>query len=331
MVLRVGLVGLGVMGKHHARVLSSLDAVELVGVVDPGFPGESIGGCAIYGSVHELVDLQIDYCVIASPTDLHRSLGDTFAAAGVHALIEKPLADTSTAAAELVTAFESAGLIAAVGHIERYNPALMEARRRVQAGQLGRILQVATRRQGPFPARISDVGVVKDLATHDIDLTAWITGQTYSSVSAQVSYRAGRPHEDMVVASGSLSEGTIFTHTVNWLSPFKERTVVITGEDGALVADTLSADVTFYANGVLATEWDELAAFRGVREGDVIRYAIAKPEPLKTEHENFRDAVLGKPAEIVTAREGLKAVSVAEAMLQSAASCSTVMLDEGPQ
>lgn len=329
MNLRAGLVGLGVMGKHHARVLASLDGVELVSIVDPLFAGQEVSGRRVAGDVRELLDLGLDYCVIASPTDLHEELGVRLASHGVSALLEKPLAHTASAAETLVQSFEAAGLVAGVGHIERYNPALLEARARIRQGQLGRILQVVTRRQGPFPARISDVGVVKDLGTHDLDLTSWITGQRYSSVSAEVSCTTGRPHEDLVVVVASLEAGVIVSHVVNWMSPFKERTIVITGEHGAFVADTLTADLTFYANGVLDTEWDEIASFRGVREGDVVRYAIAKPEPLRTEHENFRDAVLGKEAEVVSLRDGLQAVQVSEAILTSAQSGSVVHLEPG--
>jgi len=242
--------------------------------------------------------------------------------------VEKPLASDPIAAKRLTEAFENAGLVGAVGHIERYNPALQQARSRIQDGELGQLFQVLTRRQGPFPARIADVGVVKDLATHDIDLTSWITQQKYRAVSARTAHRAGREYEDLVAVVGTLADGTIASHTVNWLSPFKERRTIITGERGAFIADTLTADLTFYANGSMATEWSDMALFRGVSEGDVIRYAIAKPEPLRTEHEKFRDAVLGKSTDIVTMREGMATVVVADAILQSAYSGHTVEILE---
>jgi predicted dehydrogenase len=201
---------------------------------------------------------------------------------------------------------------------------LQEARRRLD--QLGTLYQVVTRRQGPFPARIADVGVVKDLATHDIDLTAWVTGQKFTTVSAQTAHRSGREHEDMVAVVASLSGGTISNHLVNWLSPLKERVTILTGEKGAFVADTLTADLTFYANGTVTSNWDEIAQFRGVSEGDVIRYAYPKHEPLKMEHENFRDAVLGKDADIVTMEQGLSTVVVAEAIIKSAKEQCTVQI-----
>ena len=104
----------------------------------------------------------------------------------------------------------------------------------------------------------------------------------------------------------------------------KERVTVVTGERGTFVADTLHADLTFHANGVVPTEWDDIARFRGVTEGDVVRYAISKPEPLRIEHETFRDAVLGKDTDIVTMQQGLATVVVAEACLISAREGRTV-------
>ena len=167
---------------------------------------------------------------------------------------------------------------------------------------------------------------MKDLATHDIDLTAWVSQQRFTSVSARTAFRSGRKYEDLVAVVGALEDGTVTNHLINWLSPLKERVTIITGERGTFVADTLSADLTFYANGSVPTAWSGISQFRGVSEGDVIRYAIAKPEPLRVEHENFRDAVLGKNADIVTMEQGLTTVLVAEAMIESAITGSTVDL-----
>lgn len=321
--LRAGLVGLGMMGRHHARILGSLPGVDFVGVADAvGDPKSVANGCRFVKTVSELVALGIDYAIVAVPTIYHLEVGMELASAGIHAMVEKPLSHDTTSSKELVKAFTNAGLLGTVGHIERYNPALQEARRRL--GQLGSIYQVVTRRQGPFPSRIADVGVVKDLATHDIDLTSWLVGHSYESVSAYTASRMGREHEDLVAVVGKLQDGLITNHLVNWLSPFKERVTVLTGENGAFVADTLTGDLTFYANGTVTSSWGEIEQFRGISEGDVIRYAIPKQEPLRMEHENFRDAILGKPADIVTMEQGLATVLIAEAIIASARANQTV-------
>ncbi|MFF3202350.1 MULTISPECIES: Gfo/Idh/MocA family protein [unclassified Streptomyces] len=325
--LRAGLVGLGSMGRHHARVLSGLEGVDLVGVVDP--MGDKFGaaqGAPILNTVEELIALGVDYAVVACPTALHEPVGLALAEAGVCALVEKPVADTVEGARRLVEAFESRGLVAGVGHIERCNPALMSLRARLEAGELGDVYQVVTRRQGPFPHRIADVGVVKDLATHDIDLTGWVTGRQYVSIAAHTVSKSGREHEDMVSAVGRLDDGTMVNHLVNWLSPLKERFTSVTGERGCFIADTLTADLTFHSNAAVTTEWEALQAFRGVSEGDMIRYAIPKREPLQVEHELFRDAVLGKPADICTLRQGMRTVEVAAALLESATNNTSVTL-----
>jgi UDP-N-acetylglucosamine 3-dehydrogenase len=323
-VLRAGLVGLGAMGRNHARVLGLLDGVELVGALDPAPAVSHPYGVPVVREIDELIALGIDYAVVACPTALHEEIGLRLAEAGVHALIEKPIAPSVEAAQRLVDAFEQRGLVGAVGHIERFNPALQSLRSRLEAGDLGDIYQIVTRRQGPFPGRIADVGVVLDLATHDIDLTAWVTGRPYRHIAARTVSRSGRPHEDMVSAVAELDGGVMANHLVNWLSPFKERSTVITGARGSFIADTLTADLTFYANGAVDTEWEALRAFRGVAEGDMIRYAIPKREPLLVEHERFRDTVLGKQTDIVTLRQGMRTVEVAAAVLESARTGQTV-------
>ena len=327
--LRAGLVGLGQMGRHHARVLRALDGVDFLAAVDPGGdPHGALLGEPLLAEVADLIALKPDYVVVACPTGLHEEVALALAGAGIAALIEKPLAADTPAAQRVVAAFESRGLVGAVGHIERYNPSLQSMRTRLEAGDLGDLFQVATRRQGPFPNRIADVGVVKDLATHDLDLTGWVTGAQYKSVAARTAHRSGRPHEDLVTVLGELDSGVIANHLVNWLSPLKERVSIVTGERGCFAADTLTADLTFFANGSTRTEWDAVSAFRGVSEGDVTRYAIPKREPLAVEHETFRDAVDGKDdAGIVTLRQGLRAVMVAEAVLDSARSGETLPLE----
>ena len=323
--LRVGVLGLGSMGRHHVRNARNTEGFELVAVADPG--GDRFGvASSLPGrdSVSAMIEVGIDAAIVAVPTVFHEEAALALAEAGVHALVEKPLAASVESGQRVAEAFKSAGLIGAVGYVERCNPALLEMRKRLAEGQLGDVYQVVTRRQSPFPARISDVGVVKDLATHDVDLAAWVAGSEYKEIYAQTAHRSGREHEDMVVASGSFKNGVLVNHLVNWLTPFKDRTTIVTGEHGALVADTAMGDLTFYENGDMPLQWDQIAAFRGVSEGTVTRYALAKREPLAVEHEHFRDAILGKGNEHVSMEEGLNALKVVEGILASAASGQAV-------
>jgi UDP-N-acetylglucosamine 3-dehydrogenase len=329
--LRAGLVGLGSMGRNHCRLLRDIEHVELVGVCDPaGDPAGIAGDSPVLRELDELIALGLDLCVVAAPTAAHEETALRLADAGVATLIEKPLAADVGTAERIVERFASRGVLGAVGHVERFNPALRELRRRLEDGQLGEVYQVATRRQGPFPARIADVGVVLDLASHDLDLTSWVAERRFVTVSAQMAHRSGREHEDLVAVVGTLEGGLVTNHLVNWLTPFKERVTVVTGELGSFVADTLSADLTFHRNGSVRSEWDAMAVFRGVSEGDTLRYAIAKPEPLRSELLGFVEAVRGvEGADMVSLQEGLHVVRVADAVLASGATGRVVAVD-GP-
>lgn len=327
MTIKYGLIGLGMMGRHHARVIREVEGIDLIAVADAmGDPHGVAGETPMFDSVQGLIDAGVDAVVVAVPTKFHEEVGLALAEAGVHALIEKPVAHELQAAERLVSAFDAAGKVAAVGHVERFNPALISLRERIAAGDLGEVYQIQTRRQGPFPARIADVGVVKDLGSHDIDLTAWLAQSQYASLAAQTTHRSGRAHEDMVSITGKLANGIMVNHIVNWLTPFKERLTLVTGERGAFVADTLTADLTFYENGTHAGSWDAVAAFRGVSEGTVTRFALEKREPLRSEHEAFRDAILGVRSDAVTLREGTETLRVAEAAIESAKSGTSLDL-----
>lgn len=326
--LRAGLVGIGMMGRNHARVLHAVDGVDLVAVADPGGDRHGMAGAAaVVDTVAQMVEVGLDLAVVATPTAFHLDAGLELAAAGVPTMIEKPLATDAQESLKLVEAFEGAGLVNAVGHVERCNPALLALRERLEAGALGELYQVATRRQGPFPNRVSDVGVVKDLATHDIDLTSWVISSPYRSVSAHTAHKSGREHEDLISITAQMEDDTVVSHLVNWLSPLKERITVVTGERGTFVADTLQGDLTFHENGLIPTEWDQISSFRGVTEGNSTRFAIAKPEPLRVELERFRDAVRGAGEGIVSMREGMRTVAVADACIQSARESRTVRVE----
>ncbi len=328
MSIRMGVIGLGMMGRHHARVAREVEGVELVAVADAmGDPHRVAGDLPLFSSVSDLLGHGVDAAIVAVPTQFHESVGLELAAAGVHALIEKPIAESLAEGTRLVDAFSKSGLVGAVGHIERFNPALVELRKRLESGELGQVHQIHTRRQGPFPARIADVGVIKDLGSHDFDLTSWLAKSPYANVSAQTAFKSGRAHEDMVTVSAKLQNGIITNHLVNWLTPFKERMTIVTGERGSFVADTLTADLTFFENGTIDTDWDALTAFRGVSEGTVTRFALDKREPLKAEHEAFRDRVLGKSSESVTMQQGLEVLRVCEASIESSRSGETVHLE----
>lgn len=323
--LRYGMLGIGSMGRHHVRNIRALDGVELVAIADPyGDKFGVAGDLEVLPGVDALIDTGIDAAVVAVPTAQHFETVMKLAEAGIHTLVEKPLAFSVAQGEAMVAAFEERGLVGAVGYVERCNPALIEMRARVAEGQLGKVYQVLSRRQSPFPARIADVGVVKDLATHDVDIQMWIAGAPFSSICAQTAQQTGREYEDMVTASGMLSNGVLSNLLVNWLTPFKERVTAVLGEKGMLVAETVMGDLTYYANGTEELGWDQIRNFRGVSEGEIVRYALKKREPLAVEHEHFRDAILGRGSDHVSMREALTTMKVIQGILDSSATGESV-------
>jgi predicted dehydrogenase len=240
-------------------------------------------------------------------------------------LIEKPLAASAPEAERIAESCVNAGVVAAVGHVERFNPALQELRRRLLSGQIGRLFTASTVRSGPFPARVQDVGVVKDLATHDIDLVSWLSGSRIVSVAAQTQFLTGRDHEDLVLITGALESGAAFNIVVDWVSPAKVRRTRVLGERGMLEADTLSADLFFYENAEVDVSWAAAQQFRGVSEGNVTRYALERREPLAVELDAFLDRLEDRPGpEVVSLAAGTEIVRVAEAVLEAARRGQTV-------
>jgi predicted dehydrogenase len=165
------------------------------------------------------------------------------------------------------------------------------------------------------------VGVVKDLASHDIDLVSWIANSRYASVDARITHRSGRSNEDLLIAVASLDNGTVVDHMVNWLSPYKERVTTVLGEKGLMVADTLNTKLTYIENGLLHKAWDETTGFKGVSEGEVRDFQLGTTEPLKLEHLSFQsDIRAGKVVDSVSLAEGLEVLRVAELMVSRAKS-----------
>jgi predicted dehydrogenase len=307
---------MGAMGVNHARILHGLEDVDFIGFFD-SFNSKIYNDFTRFNTYTELLKSNLDYCVIAAPTHAHKELAIQAIDFGVSILIEKPLAPNYHDACAIRDHSVKNQIKVGIGHIERYNAAIQQLKLKLERSELGKIYQISTRRQGPFPSRITDVGVVKDLATHDIDLTSWITMSSYESVYAQTAHKSGREHEDLVSVIGRLENGIIVNHNINWLSPLKERKVMVTGEKGTYVVDILRSDLTFYANGTSLVSQPVIAHFSGMTQGDVIQYSFDKPEPLLVEHVNFRDSLLGLNGKIVSVSEGCEIVRVADSILQS--------------
>ena len=325
--LRAGVVGLGMMGRNHVRVWDeAVDGVDLVAVADPdsGAVRQAAAGRTArgYASVEEMLASEsIDLLSIVAPTSLHLPIALAALGAGVNVLVEKPIASTRAEAEEMMAAATRAGRILTVGHIERFNPAVLELRRRLAAGELGRIFEVRATRLGPFPARIRDVGVVVDLAPHDIDIMRFLLGSDPVRVYAETEQRIHTNHEDLFVGLMKFANGAVGVLDINWLTPTKMRTLSVTGERGMYVADYLSQDLVFYPNPDASHASSGMAAapaVGSVAEGEMTRRSIDRQEPLIVELTAFAHAVRdGGPAP-VDPHEAMVALLLARAMVASA-------------
>ncbi len=259
--LRAGVVGLGMMGRNHVRVWDEgVDGVELVAVADPDLAAVSRATAGRRARGFEdpermFAEEELDLVSIVSPTSLH--LPTTLAAlrAGANVLVEKPIAATREEATEMIGAARDAGRMLTVGHIERFNPAIRELRRRLVEGELGRIFQISATRLGPFPARIRDVGVVVDLAPHDIDIMRYLVGSEPIRIYAETERRIHTEHEDLFNGVLKFANGVVGILDINWLTPTKRRVLTVTGERGMYVADYIAQDLVHYANPEAQQTW----------------------------------------------------------------------------
>jgi UDP-N-acetylglucosamine 3-dehydrogenase len=322
-LVRVAVVGAGAMGRNHLRVLNELEGVELVGVADADQATVARAARSNhtmpYTDYEQLLEVaKPDAVVVAVPTVLHCEVALYALRQGIHVLVEKPITSTEEEARELLAAARDAGVVLTVGHIERYNPAILELHKRLRRGDLGRVFKMHARRLGPFPPRVRDVGVVIDLATHDVDIMRFLSGSEVTRVYAETASKIHTAHEDLLSGLLRFADDSIGVLDINWLTPTKIRELLVTGERGMFHANYLTQDLYFYENNYVKSEWDALSRIEGVSEGDMVRLRIEKAEPLRVELERFISAVRGEEGvELVSGEEGLAALRIARKIVEA--------------
>jgi UDP-N-acetylglucosamine 3-dehydrogenase len=258
---------------------------------------------------------------IVAPTSLHLPVTLAALRSGANVLVEKPIAATRDEATQMIEAAEAAGRMLTVGHIERFNPAIRELRRRLAAGELGRIFQVKATRLGPFPARIRDVGVVVDLAPHDLDVMRYLVDSEPIRLYAETERRIHTEHEDLFNGIIKFANGVVGVLDINWLTPTKRRTLTVTGERGMLLADYIAQDLVLFANPDAPETWENPGAgdrTTSVAEGEMTRYSIRREEPLVVELDEFARAVRDGGPPPVAPRDAMIALLLARTMVESA-------------
>jgi UDP-N-acetylglucosamine 3-dehydrogenase len=304
-LLRVGVIGSGVMGSNHARVFASLPGVQLVGIADPDPRARDIVkqglGCATLDSYDQLLDLGLDAVTIAAPTHLHHDIALQCIARKIHVLVEKPIASTVEEGRDIIAAARRAGVTLMVGHVERFNPAVQAIK---QALAQEDILSIAITRVGPFPPRMSNVGVVIDLAVHDIDLIRWFTDSEIVEVQPQLS-SAVAEREDIALLQFRTASGVLAHINTNWLTPFKARNVTVATRGKYIMGDLLTRQVT------------ECFGFQADGSYSMRHLSVGHDEPLRAELMAFLSAIRSGEPPAVTGEEGVDSLGIAIRCLEN--------------
>jgi len=321
-MLKAAVIGVGSMGRNHARVYRELPDVKLVAVSDVHEPtAQKVAHDLHVDYVTDYKQLfeqyQPDLVSVSVPTAEHYEVVLEAIQRGIHVLVEKPIAATVDEAKLLIAAAKEHKVKLTVGHIERFNPALDELKKRLDSGAIGDVFRVQSRRMGPFPARIRDVGVVVDLASHDVDIVRYILDTDIVRVFAETASNIATDREDMMDAVLRCSNGVIGTLNINWVTPTKIRELTITGTQGMFLVNYLTQELYFYENADATDQWQSLSILKGVSEGTLIRPNIQRQEPLRRELESFVEAVQNEHDPLVSGLDGMKALQIAQAIVRS--------------
>jgi predicted dehydrogenase len=323
-MIGVAVVGVGSMGKNHTRVYREMENVQLLAVVDENPQvADAVGRLyhvPAYHNFREMVENEHPQAVsVTVPTQRHFDVGLALLEAGCHVLVEKPISTTMEEAQTLVETSERLKRVLMVGHIERYNPAVIALKQRLDAGALGRVFQIYARRLGPYPNRIQDVGCVMDLAPHDLDIMRYLTGSEVMRVYAESKSESGRNHEELFTGILRFADGTVGLLEINWLTPTKIRELYVTGERGMFRVNYLTQDLIFYENAeVNNSNFPALNLFRGVSEGAMTKFALSKKEPLRAELEAFISRVEGTNQHYVNGCDAMIALALSKILIESA-------------
>ncbi len=326
MRVKVAVVGAGAMGMNHLRVLRDFneDEIELVGVADSleanlqrAVNRFHVAGFSDYRQMVE--QTAPDLVSVVVPTYLHFAVASYLLERGINVLLEKPMTSSTQEAMTLIELARARGVKLAIGHVERFNPAIIEVKRRLVGGELGQLFHLHARRLGPFPPRIRDVGVTLDLATHDIDVMRYLADAEVTRVYAETQQRIHATHEDVVLGILRFANQTVGMLDVNWLTPTKVRELSVTGERGMYLVNYLTQEVYFYENDYTPTSWDTLRTIAGVSEGTMTRLKVQKAEPLRLEYEDVLVAVRSDCVPKVSGEDGLAVLRVVSRLREAAA------------
>ncbi|MFH1294742.1 MAG: Gfo/Idh/MocA family oxidoreductase [Candidatus Aenigmatarchaeota archaeon] len=315
MVLKTAVIGVGNMGKHHARLYSQLEESELIAVSDlDETAGKEIGenfNCKFYKDYKEMLRKeQIDVVSVVVPTMFHKDVSVACMNAGKHVLVEKPISDSIENATEMLDAAKRNDVKLAVGHIERFNPAVQKLKTLVKEGKLGEITSVMAKRVGLFPPQIKDANVIIDLASHDIDVFNYILEKEPKKIYASAGKALINKREDYAELFMRYN-GTNAIIQVNWITPVKIRNLSVTGTKGYAELNYISQSLTLYESKYERKFGDFGDFVVKFGEPNKIDVPIKKDEPLKLELKSFLKSVETDQEPLVNGKVGLKTLEIA--------------------
>jgi len=292
--MKVGVIGLGAMGRQHTRVYRELGA-ELLGIadIDEKLAGEIAGtyGTRAFTNYEQLLDQGLDAVSIVVPTFLHNEIAMKAISRNISVLVEKPIADTIEKSREIISHARASKVLLMVGHIERFNPAVQKLKEIIDEGVLGDLITLSSRRVGPFVERVKDIGIVVDIGTHDIDIARYIVGtepvETFSKLRG-IKHRKG----DCAFIILEFEKVTASIE-LNWFTPHKVRNLVVTGTKGIAYADYAEQSITIYNS-----DWK-------------MEPKIQSEEPLRAELSHFLHCVETGGIPLISGEEGLKTLEIA--------------------
>lgn len=314
--MNAGVIGVGNMGQHHARNYSEINGINLIAIsdIEPKI-GQSLAKrfkCHYYQDYRELLAKEkLDLVTIAVPTKLHKKVALDCIAKGIHILIEKPIAGSIAEAKEIVAKAKQKGIKFTVGHIERFNPAILKLKEMIDKGRLGKITSIVTRRIGPMPTRIKDANVVIDISVHDIDMMNWFYGRLPDSIAAGGGNALNRTQQDYVNIFLKYGESSGLAQA-NWITPVKIRKIMVSGTKAYAEINYITQEFDLYEVNYTADADDFgefVIKFGEPKEKKIIK--VDNIEPLKAEIKSFIKAIKENSRPMVTAREAIDALDIA--------------------
>jgi UDP-N-acetylglucosamine 3-dehydrogenase len=319
--LKAAVIGAGSMGRHHVRNYFQINKVDLIGICDQY---EKLGkklaeefNTKYYKDYKEMLDVERpDLVSIAAPTNVHYQIALEVIRRKINLLIEKPIAFNINEAEEIIEEAKRARVKLTVGHIERFNPAVIRLKELIREGKLGIIISVMTRRAGTIPARIKDANVVLDIGVHDIDLLNFILDSQPVNVYASGGRAILKKYEDyadIFLEYPSAKNGLKVTGHIqaNWVTPIKIRKMNVTGTKGYAVLNLVSQELVLF-NSNYTQEFDDFKDFVGkFKESKGRVVSVDLKEPLRIQLEKFIDAVVNKTAPEVSPEDALLALRTA--------------------